>query len=134
MIRRMTTINPRPLSPHLQVYRLPLTAKMSITHRMTGVILMGGLLLMAGWLIAAVLGEEYYAHAMVLAVSPLGQIILFVWAAAFYYHLCNGIRHLFWDMGFLFKLQAAAVANWVVLIATAALTAGTWFIAQGGAL
>lgn len=134
MIRRMTTVNPRPLSPHLQVYRLPLTAKMSITHRMTGVILMGGMLLLAGWLIAAMLGEEYYAHAMALAVSPFGQIVLFGWAAAFYYHLCNGIRHLFWDMGFLFKLSAANAANWVVLLATALLTAGTWCLTHGGAL
>lgn len=109
-----------------------MTAKMSITHRMTGVILMGGLLLMAGWLIAAALGEQYYAQAMALAASPVGQFVLFGWSAAFYYHFCNGIRHLFWDMGYLFKLPAANAAGWVVLLGTALLTAGTWFIACGG--
>lgn len=129
----MTIVNPRPLSPHLQVYRLPMTAKMSITHRMTGVILMGGLLLMAGWLIAAALGPEYYDVALAFAGSPLGKFVLFGWSAAFYYHLCNGIRHLFWDMGYLFKLTAANAAGWIVLLATALLTIGTWFLVCGGA-
>ena len=130
----MTTTHPRPLSPHLQVYRLPMTAKMSITHRMTGVILMGGLLIMAAFLVAAALGEQYYAMALSFAVSPLGQFVLFGWSAAFYYHLCNGIRHIFWDMGFLFKLKNAFASGWIVLLGTALLTAGTWYIAYGGSL
>lgn len=111
-----------------------MTAKMSITHRMTGVILMGGLLLLAGFLLAAALGEQYYAMALSFAVSPLGQFVLFGWSAAFYYHLCNGIRHIFWDMGFLFKLKNAFASGWFVLLGTAVLTLGTWYIAYGGSL
>lgn len=133
MIARMTT-DTRPLSPHLQVYRLPMTAKMSITHRMTGVILMGGLILLAAFLCAAACGEEHYNLAVSLASSPLGQIALVAWSAAFFYHLCNGVRHLFWDMGFLFKLKNAFVSGWIVLIATALLTGGTWYLVYGGAL
>ncbi len=131
----MTTKNTnRPTSPHLQVYRLPMTAKMSITHRMTGVILMGGTLLVAGWLIAAAMGESYYNQAMMLATSKLGLVILFGWTLALYYHLCNGIRHLFWDMGYLFNLDNARLSGWIVLLAAAAMTAGTWYLACGECL
>lgn len=124
----MTAQTQRPLSPHLQVYRLPMTAVLSITHRITGAVLMGGLFLLAGWLIAAALGEESYNHAMALAQSPFGLFVLFGWSACFYYHLCNGIRHLIWDTGRLFKLEHAAIANWVVLAGAAALTLATWLI------
>jgi len=133
MIAFMTP-DTRPLSPHLQVYRLPMTAKMSITHRMTGVILMGGMLLLAGFLIAAALGEDAYNKAATLAASPVGQFVLIGWSAAFFYHLCNGIRHLLWDMVFLFKLKNAYIAGWIVLIATALLTGATWYLIYGGAL
>jgi succinate dehydrogenase / fumarate reductase, cytochrome b subunit len=128
------TTDTRPLSPHLQVYRLPMTAKMSITHRMTGVILMGGMVLFAAFLIAAALGEDAYNLAVSLAASPFGQIALIGWSAAFFYHLCNGVRHLLWDMVFLFKPANAFIAGWIVLIATAVLTGGTWYLIYGGAL
>lgn len=121
----------RPLSPHLQVYRLPMTAKMSITHRMTGVILMAGTLLVAVVLIAAALGEAYYNDVMGWVRSDIGIVLLFGWSLALYYHLFNGIRHLFWDMGYLFELKNARAAGWVVLFATAGMTALTWYYAAG---
>lgn len=121
--------HPRPLSPHLQAYRLPMTAKMSITHRMTGVILLLGSILVATWLIAAALGPDYYDLAMMAITHPLGLIVMVGWSAAFYYHLCNGIRHLFWDMGYLFKLKNARASGWLVLAATVLLTAMTWWCA-----
>lgn len=127
------TTDTRPLSPHLQVYRLPMTAKMSITHRVTGVILMGGLIVLAAFLCAAAAGEPSYNLAVSLAASPFGQIVLIGWSAAFFYHLCNGIRHLIWDMGFLFKLKNAFMSGWIVLIAAAFLTGGTWYLVYGGA-
>ncbi len=124
-----TPLRARPLSPHLQVYRLPMTALMSITHRATGVALVAGTALIAWWLAAAALGEEAYNIAMGYAQTPVGTFILFGWSIALFYHMCNGIRHLIWDMGFLFKLRNAAIANWVVLFATAGLTALTWWYA-----
>lgn len=87
----------RPLSPHLQVYRLPMPALMSITHRITGVGLAIGLLLVAYWLAAAAYGPAAFARAQAFVGSWFGQLLLFGWTVALYYHLVNGVRHLHWD-------------------------------------
>ncbi len=116
----------RPLSPHLQVYRLPLTAMLSITHRITGVGLSLGTILVAAFLLAAADGEESYNIVMSLASSPFGKIILFLWSAALYYHMCSGIRHMFWDTGKFLEKDAAMRTNYVVLMFALILTASTW--------
>ena len=119
----------RPLSPHLQVYKLPMTALMSITHRMTGVVLSGGCVLIAAFLVAAALGPDYYNPVMDYVRTDYGLWFMLAWAAALYYHLCNGIRHLIWDTVHLLEFGQAKAAGWVVLLATAILTAGTWYLA-----
>ena len=116
----------RPLSPHLQVYNLPLTARTSVLHRATGVALMFGLLMFAWWLIAAAYGEAAYNQFTDFAGSPLGLVLLLGWTASFYYHLANGLRHLVWDAGLLFTKKEACQASWFVLVVTAVLTGGTW--------
>ena len=117
----------RPLSPHLQVYKPQMTSVMSILHRATGVFLVLGMLLVTWVLVAAASGPESFEAAMDCLTSPLGQIALLGWTASLYYHMCNGVRHLFWDMGYLFKLENAFRAGWLVLFSTAALTAATWY-------
>lgn len=87
----------RPLSPHLQVYRLPLTALLSISHRLTGVILSVGLLLGAIFLVAVVEGETEFRLVQVVLESWPGTILLWAWIYALFYHLCHGVRHLIWD-------------------------------------
>lgn len=119
----------RPLSPHLQVYKPQLTSVMSIMHRAAGVALAIGTLMVVWWLVAAASGAEAYNVAQNFAASPLGQLMLLGWSAALFYHLCNGIRHLFWDLGLLFKIEDAYRAGYVVLMAAAMLTAGTWYCA-----
>ncbi|MFN7179038.1 succinate dehydrogenase, cytochrome b556 subunit [Hyphomonas sp.] len=89
--------DPRPLSPHLQVWRFHATMAASITHRITGVGLYGGTLLVAAWLIALASGPKSYATVEDIAFSIPGQILLFLWAVAVLYHFANGIRHLLWD-------------------------------------
>lgn len=125
----ITQPSKRPLSPHLQVYKLPMTALMSISHRASGVILALGTILVTAVLIAAATGEAEYNFVMGLFASLPGKVVLFGWSLALYYHMCNGIRHLFWDMGYLFKLANAKASGFVVLITAAALTAGTWYCA-----
>jgi succinate dehydrogenase / fumarate reductase cytochrome b subunit len=124
----MNSIN-RPLSPHLQVYRLPLVALLSITHRITGVALSAGTLLLVIWLGSAAYGPEAYDQVSELLGSPIGLIILFGFSAAFYYHLCNGIRHLVWDFGQGFELSTVRRSNLLVLAGAAVLTVGTWALA-----
>lgn len=93
------TGNNRPLSPHLQVYRLPLTGVLSITHRGTGVLLTLGLILMVFGLLALAQGEENYAAFQAAVDSVIGRFILYGWVAALFFHFCHGIRHLIWDLG-----------------------------------
>jgi succinate dehydrogenase / fumarate reductase, cytochrome b subunit len=126
----------RPLSPHLQIYRWPVTMATSIAHRLTGVALSAGTLLLAWWLIAAALGPETYHVFAVCAANPLGQIALFglVWSLAF--HLLNGIRHLAWDMGYGFKVPTAKLTAALVYAGSVALAVGVFalgFMAKAGA-
>ncbi len=122
----------RPLSPHLDVYRLPLTAIISICHRITGVGLSVGTLLLACWLMAAASGPEAFASINGFLGSWFGKILLFLWTFAFYFHFCNGIRHLFWDVGKGFEQSDVEKTAKVVLIATVVLTIVTTVIAVAG--
>jgi succinate dehydrogenase / fumarate reductase, cytochrome b subunit len=89
--------DPRPLSPHLQVWRFHATMAASITHRIAGVGLYAGTLLIAAWLVALASGPKAYATLEAIAFSIPGQALLFLWAAALLFHFANGIRHLVWD-------------------------------------
>lgn len=119
----MTT---RPLSPHLQIYRPQLTSVLSITHRLTGLALSLGTVVLLYWLQAAARGPEAYAAAQ--GVLGLGVIkaLLAAWTWAFFYHLCNGIRHLFWDAGLGFELNKAYASGYAVLVSASALTVLVW--------
>src|SRR5689334_3133255 len=117
----------RPLSPHLQVYRPQLTSVLSITHRATGVAMAVGTLLLVWWLVAAATGPEAFATAQSFIGSWLGLLLLLGWTASLFFHLCNGIRHLFWDAGKGFELKTTYASGWVVLAATVVLTVLAWF-------
>ncbi len=128
----MTTLGSgkkRPLSPHLQVYRLPLTAFISVFHRLCGVALAIGTLLVAAFFFAAALGEDSYNIVMGYATSPLGQLVLFAWSAALYFHMCNGIRHMIWDSVLMLDKSTAMKSNYGVIIGAIILTASTWIYA-----
>ena len=118
--------DPRPLSPHLQVYRWQLTSVLSILHRMTGVALAVGTILLVSWLGAAADGAEPYARMQWFLGSWIGLLLLFGWSVALFYHLCNGIRHLWWDTGHGLELKSVYASGWTVLIATAVLTVIVW--------
>lgn len=118
----------RPLSPHLQVYRWQLTSVLSILHRFSGVALCGGTILLVWWLVAAAEGPGAYAGVQHFLGSWIGLVLLFGWTLALYYHLCNGIRHLFWDTVHGFELPQVYASGWAVVAATAALTAVSWIV------
>ena len=116
----------RPLSPHLQVYRLPLPAIMSISHRMTGIILSSGTFLLTLYLIALASGPESFSMAITIIGHPLGQLVLFGYSVALFYHACNGVRHLFWDAVIGLTIPAVYKSGHAVLVLAALLTAGLW--------
>ncbi len=119
----------RPMSPHLQIYKLPITAKLSILHRGTGAILTIGLILLAITLASVASGESAWASMRWVLSSWFGYLVLIGFTASLYYHFCNGIRHLFWDAGKGLDLKSAEKSATIVLIATVALTVFTWVIA-----
>lgn len=90
----------RPLSPHLQVYRLSLSMVMSGSHRITGIVLYIGTLLMVWWLIAAAAGPKAYADVEWFMGTIIGQLVLFGYTWTLLHHMIGGIRHLIWDMGY----------------------------------
>jgi succinate dehydrogenase / fumarate reductase cytochrome b subunit len=112
----------RPISPHLQVYKPQLTSVLSILHRITGVALAIGTILLVYWLIAAASGPEAFASAEALIGSWLGRVLLLGWTFALYFHLTNGIRHLFWDAGLGFELKTVYASGWTVVALAAILT------------
>jgi succinate dehydrogenase / fumarate reductase cytochrome b subunit len=120
--------DPRPLSPHLQVYRWQLTSVLSILHRGSGVALSAGAILLVWWLVAAAEGPHSYAAMQAFLASWLGRILLFGWTLALFYHLCNGLRHLWWDSGRGLELRQVYVGGWAVVAATVGLTALAWIV------
>ena len=120
--------HPRPLSPHLQVYRPQLTSFTSIMHRITGIGLAVGLLYLVCWLVAAASGLDAFDRLQSFNGSIIGKLLLLGWSIAFFYHLLNGIRHLAWDAGWGFELPVAYKTGYAVLIGTALLTILAWVI------
>ncbi len=118
----------RPLSPHLQVYRLPLTAKLSILHRATGIILAAGSPLVVWWFWAVMSGADSYAVAHGFFNGIVGKLLLFAWTLCMFYHLCNGVRHLVWDAGYGLRLNEAALGGKIVVGAAVLLTLLAWLL------
>jgi len=125
-----------PLSPHLQIYRPQLTSVLSIMHRATGVFLSLGTVILLYWLVAAALGVNAYADAQRCIGSMPSQIVLAAWTFSFYFHLLNGVRHLFWDLGLGFDLDITYRTGYAVVVLTFVMTGLTWacILAQGGVL
>jgi succinate dehydrogenase / fumarate reductase cytochrome b subunit len=131
-----STASQRPLSPFMlgQAYRLQLTSVLSFTHRLTGLALSLGTLFLVGWLWSAAYSPQCFESISGFFGGIFGTILLFGWSYAFYFHLCNGIRHLFWDIGKGFEIKDAYRSGYAVVVASLVLTGITWIavIAAGG--
>jgi len=123
--------NERPLSPDLQIYRPQLTSVLSIAHRLTGVALGIGSPLLVWWLLAAAAGPSAYAALQGFLASWLGLLLLLGWTFSLFYHLCNGIRHLFWDAGYGFDLETIYASGWTVVTVSIGLTLAAWIFGCG---
>jgi len=124
--------NNLPVSPHLQIYRLPLTALLSITHRLTGVFLAVGCVLLVWLLASAAQGAESYAALVVHFQAWHGQFFLFGFLFSLYLHFCNGIRHLFWDVGYGFELETVDLTAKLAIGMALVLTVATWVVGGAG--
>ena len=119
----------RPLSPFMfpTWYHFQITSALSILHRLTGIGLAVGSILLAWWIVAVAAGGQIFAATHVFLASPIGVFLLFLWSVAFFFHLCNGIRHLAWDAGYGFEIRSAHLSGCAVLAATVMLKVLAWF-------
>tara|TARA_B110000263_G_scaffold79172_1_gene69060 strand:+ start:298 stop:681 length:384 start_codon:yes stop_codon:yes gene_type:complete len=122
----------RPLSPHLQVYKPQLTSVLSITHRGTGVFLSLGALVLTYWLVSLAVSEELFNSFHLHTSFWYGKLFLIGFVFSLYYHLANGIRHLFWDIGLGLEISTTYKSGYFTIFISAVLTLATLFV--GGVL
>jgi succinate dehydrogenase / fumarate reductase, cytochrome b subunit len=119
----------RPLSPFMigPIYRPQITSMMSIAHRVTGVAMVLAGIMVVWWFLALATDAEYFAWVDGIVTSWLGGLILLLSMIAFWYHFCNGIRHLLWDTGYGFELDTLQKTGIAALVATGVLSVITLF-------
>lgn len=115
----------RPRSPDVQIYRPQLTSVLSFTHRVTGLWLGLGSILLVVWLAVLAAGSNAAVAMDGLLHSWVGIVLLLGWTFALFFHRCNGIRHLAWDLDFGFELRSIYLSGWIVVAASVILTLTT---------
>ena len=106
----------RPLSPHLQIYRLPLAARLSVLHRGTGVFLCLGAFALVAWLLAAAGPADEYERFQQLANTWPAKLFVLATIFSLMLHFFTGLRHLLWDIGWGLELKQTLASNWLVVI------------------
>jgi len=126
---------PRPLSPHIQVYKFMLTYVMSGFHRVSGLVLYFGFVLVAWWLVAAAAGPNAYAYVDWFMGSIIGRLVLLGFSWALLHHMLGGIRHLIWDLGYGFEPAEREFLALATIVGSVTLTVAVWvvgYLAMGG--
>jgi succinate dehydrogenase / fumarate reductase, cytochrome b subunit len=122
------SVRPRPISPHLEIYRFTITMTMSIVHRITGVANYVGTLFLAVWLAAAAYGPEALDVVNAVYGSWFGQLVLFGYTWSLLHHMLGGLRHFVWDFIHGFEPGVREGLAWANLIASVVLTLLVWTI------
>jgi succinate dehydrogenase / fumarate reductase cytochrome b subunit len=120
----------RPLSPHLQIYKPQLTSVLSIIHRGTGVFLSLGALILTYWLVSLAVSEDLFNSFHLHTTFWYGKLFLIGFVFSLYYHLANGIRHLFWDIGLGLEISTTYKSGYFTIFISVALTLTTLFIGR----
>lgn len=117
----------RPTSPHLSIYKKQISSVMSIFHRITGIGLFIGFAMIAWWMVVWVF-SKFDPKVFGLINNLIVRLGLYILSASLFYHLCNGIRHLFWDMGYGYSISVMNKSGWGVLVASSLLTILFWVV------
>ncbi|MCR4297259.1 MAG: succinate dehydrogenase, cytochrome b556 subunit [Gallionella sp.] len=125
------TTNERPLSPHLQIYKVELPMLLSGLHRITGIALSVGSILLVAWILSAVHSAEAFAGMNRFLGGFIGQFVLFGWTFSLIYHSVSGIRHLIWDTGRLLEVKQIYSSSKIVVAITIVLTLLAWILGGG---
>ena len=121
-------IDNRPLSPHLSIHKKVLTAVFSIFHRLTGIFLTIGSLLLVFWFLFISIGENFYNYFQIISSHFIFKVILFFWTLAFFYHLFNGIRYLFWSFSLGMELKTVYLSGHIIALLTIIATIIVWYL------
>ena len=121
-------IDNRPLSPHLSIHKKVLTAVFSIFHRLTGIFLTLGSFLLVFWFLSISIGENFYNYFQIISSSFIFKVILFFWTLAFFYHLFNGIRYLFWSFSLGMELKTVYLSGYIIALLTIIATIIVWYL------
>ena len=121
-------IDNRPLSPHLSIHKKVLTAVFSIFHRLTGIFLTLGSILLVLWFLSVSIGENFYNYFQIISSNFIFKVILFFWTLAFFYHLFNGIRYLFWSFSLGMDLKTVYLSGYIVSLLTIIATIIVWYL------
>ena len=121
-------IDNRPLSPHLSIHKKVLTAVFSIFHRLTGIFLTLGSFLLVFWFLSISIGENFYNYFQIISSNFIFKIILFFWTLAFFYHLFNGVRYLFWSFSLGMELKTVYLSGHIIALLTIIATIIVWYL------
>lgn len=127
--KRAAPVN-RPLSPHLQIYRIQMTAVSSILTRITGNGVIVAVMLAVWWLLAAATSDSYFAVANAVVTSWFGDIVFTAALWAIWYHFLAGLRHLYYDAGKGLDIPTAEKLGWACIIGSVVLTVITILLVQ----
>ena len=119
----------RPVNLDLGTFKHPLPAMVSISHRITGVMMFVGLIFMFCLFDLSLDGAEGFASAQtVMQDNFLAKFIAWGLLVSLAFHLFAGVKHLFQDLGHGEELESAEKAAKFVIGATAvaAVLAGVW--------
>ena len=121
-------IDNRPLSPHLSIHKKVLTAVFSIFHRLTGIFLTIGSFFLVFWFLSVLIGENFYNYFQIISSNFIFKVILFFWTLAFFYHLFNGIRYLFWSFSLGMELKTVYLSGHIIALLTIIATIIVWYL------
>ena len=121
-------IDNRPLSPHLSIHKKVLTAVFSIFHRLTGIFLTIGSFFLVFWFLSVLIGENFYNYFQIISSNFIFKVILFFWTLAFFYHLFNGIRYLFWSFSLGMELKTVYLSGYIIALLTIIATFIVWYL------
>jgi succinate dehydrogenase / fumarate reductase cytochrome b subunit len=119
----------RPVNLDISTISMPITAVVSILHRITGIILFVGLAFLFYAFDLSLESQAGFDQVVnTLQTSFLAKFIIWGVVSALMYHLVAGVKHLFMDLGYFEELDSgrnAAIAN-MVIAAVLIVLAGVW--------
>ena len=118
----------RPVNLDLGTISLPITAKASILHRVSGVFIFAGVAVLLYLLDLSLSSPEGFARVAELLAAPLGKLVGWAVVSGLIYHSVAGVKHLLMDLGIGESLRGGTMAARITFVVAGILIvlAGVW--------